>query len=168
MKSFKEYIFEKLHLNKDIKLSNSYHVGDKCLVVTLSKPDDKNYCSLDVTEIKKITDNKLYYTYLTGFAHALKTSKPAESEIIKDKGNYWHSVLSLGLSEIFIPEVDSLEIINELTKSDNCKFFELLGYKPELFNNLNEDDLFKFYKWDNLTLIHYTSEDIKELKKCYE
>lgn len=168
MKDLNSYIIEKLHLNKDIKQGDRYEVGDKCLMVsvTTNGKQGEYRLSLDILKILKITEDTLYYEFLTGFSHAMNLDKPAECKIEKNKGKYWNSHIFDWMCEVFIPHEESLEIIEKIDKNREFQLFRELDYIPEEFNKfVKGDESFKLGKLNQaLEVLDYTDEDIKKLK----
>ena len=168
MKNLNNYILEKLRINKDLKQGDRYKIGDKCLMVSLltSRKQGEYHLSLDILRIVKITEDTLYYEFLTGFNHAMNLDKPAECKIEKNKGKYWNSHIFDCMCEVFIPHEESLEIIEKIDKNREFQLFRELNYMPEEFDKfVNEDESFKLGRLNQaLEVIDYTDEDIKKLK----
>lgn len=169
MKRIDSYIIEKLHLNKDIHLGDKYNAGDTCLMLSYYNFKDGNepFISLDIMKIVKIEESKLYYEYKTSFAHVMNLNKPAESDIIKTKADYWYSCWVDSLCEMIIPHNEALDVIDEIENNDNkYKFFKKLGYIPDDIS-VDDDKEFKLKKsGKQLNFISFTNDDINTLKKA--
>lgn len=168
MNTLQQYISEKLRINKDIKQSDRYKIGDKCLMVSVATNGNQGeyHLSLDILRIVKITEDTLYYEFLTGFSHAMNLDKPAECKIEKNKGKYWNSHIFDWMCEVFIPHEESLEIIEKIDKTRKFQLFRELDYMPEEFDKfVKKDESFKLGKLkQDLEVLDYTDEDIKKLK----
>ena len=78
MKNFKNYIIEKLHLNKDIKVNDvlkptvdNFAVGDLCLYLThvsSGKSSNPSFVTIDVVQVKRILSTSIICNYKTAFS----------------------------------------------------------------------------------------------------
>lgn len=165
MNNLKQYIVEKLNLNKDINSDKQYNKGDKCLLLTFrSKPE--NIVSLNIIYIKE-NKKELEYKYLTSFIpkedkadmYSLK-----ENEIDKKTAQYWFFTQGPDnniILQFIIPHNESLDMIETIIENNGTNNLNnIIGY------NYSKSNLYyKLLKYDNDSFIKYTKENIELLKK---
>ena len=165
MKTLNNYIIEKLRINKNTDLGDKYNEGDTCLMISYIGAGD-THISLDIMKILKIDGDKLYYDFKTSFAHVMGRKPGPESNIIKDKSEYWYSGDTRLLIEMIIPHYESLDVINEIEKNGNkYKFFKKLGYVPDDINSDINDEFNVMKSGNQFDFVLFTKDDINKLKK---
>ena len=135
MKKISNYIFEKLHLNKDIIL-NPYNEGDKCLLLSLynwdsksfmKNTDKKNFIGLDVCEIISVDKKEIQYQFITDNHHI--TNKII-TMTKKDKSKFFYSIIQDINIELILTKDESIDIIDYIKKNKKFDFINKLGFTP--------------------------------------
>jgi hypothetical protein len=176
MKQINNYIVEKLHLSKDIRL-DQYKVGDRCLMAyivnwksSIFTKNDKPICLLlDVLKIKEldIDNRKISYQYITPFFHRTDTDVNGDEKFNiekNDKKQYiYFTVLNDDvLIEILIPHQLSLFVMSEIEDKKEFNLFDYLKFYPKRFEEIEKTDIPISF---NSEKIDYDEAKIKKLKE---
>lgn len=171
MKQINNYIVEKLHLSKDIKLSQ-YKVGDRCLMAyivnwksSIFTKNDKPICLLlDVLKIKEldIDNRKISYQYITPFFHKTDTDIDGDEKFKIEKYIYFTVLNDDALIEILIPHQLSLYIMSEIEDKKEFNLFDYLKIYPKGFEEIEKTDIPISF---NSERIDYDEAKIKKLKE---
>jgi len=133
MKQINNYIIEKLHLNKYIKvkdkiiknLTDLYEVGDICLYLCDSGTRYTEKIKIEVIKITNVSKTLIKFEYLTNLnlvtyskTDYIKINRTDISKI--DKYNYaYHS--GNGYTKVIIPDEECLNILEEI-KEEKMEF----------------------------------------------
>ena len=136
MKEFSEYIFEKLKINKDIKIDSDlkslYSEGDNCLLFTyISKRKSSNpsFVLVDAVKIKRILKESYECEYLTHFSTAKEEEKMFFKYTYSQEKDYkfLRSYSRPGLRPIvLIPEKECDKFLEYIEDKKYISFYELL------------------------------------------
>ena len=143
MNNLSQYIFEKLHLDKDIDITDDYYnfsIGDKCILISLEHLGGMHICVHPICTIKNISKNQI--TYVKDYEQINDDIFINSNSFIEWKSNYNNN------SAIFLPISIGYELIKKLFKNYNNSDKD----KDELLNYFDKNDTFIF---DNEYTIKY-------------
>ncbi len=177
MKEFSEYIFEKLKIDKDIKIDsdvkNLYYEGDKCLLFTYisdRKSSHPNFVLVDAVKIKRILKESYECEYLTHFSTAKEEEKMFFKYTYLQEKDYkfLRSYSRPGLKVIaLIPEKECDKVLEYIEDKRYISFYALLknnyADSPLYENNIIVKVKSSPIIWKNVTGI--SKEEINLLKE---
>ena len=146
MNNLKEYIIEKLKLNRDIKTENEIKPGDKICFIDLSQPGNYRSSGLPVEvlihfpmTVKEINEKEKKIKYYTSHDRELEASysKINEYGFIEDNTENYKTVIVLNAE-------DAVSLLKELYKSTKRITLDVL--KDKYFEDISKLD-FKY--WNN-------------------
>lgn len=134
MNNLREYIVEKLRINKDIIL-NPYNEGDKCLLLCLYNWDSKSFTNtdkvnsigIDVCEIVSVDEDEIQYQFITGNHHVTDQIITMSK---KDKSEFFYSMIEDINIELLLTKDESIDAIDYIKKNKKFDLIDKLGFTP--------------------------------------
>ena len=158
MNNLREYIIEKLHINKDINPPKiDFKKDEKILILSIYCKEDYGYIRLYVfpfTDIKKESNGRTVISYKNSMGSIV-----TQNAKINSKGYYEVNIADVGatIHAVFLPTDYGIDFLD--------KDLENYNDRNNIYKYFDDDQTFIDKIYDNEISVYDSDDEIKEIKR---